>query len=57
MSDYHCLDIEFQNVDFSAYYIKGKTEISKVHHAHLTSKDNEIQPWLVLSPTTRNLVL
>jgi hypothetical protein len=43
MSDYHCLDIEFQNVDFSAYSIKGKTEVSKVHHAHLTSKDNEIE--------------
>jgi len=43
MSDYHCLDIEFQNVDFSSYCIKGKTEISRVHHAHLTSKDNEIE--------------
>ena len=30
MSDYHCLDIEFINVDFSSYYIKGKTEVSKV---------------------------
>lgn len=43
MSDYYCLDIEFQNVDFRTYPIKGKTEVSKVHHAHLTSKDNEIE--------------
>ena len=40
MSDYYYLDIEFQNVAFSSYYIKEKTEISKVHHAHLTSKDD-----------------
>ena len=43
MSDYHCLDIEFLNVDFNSYSIKGKIEVSKVHHAHLTSKDNEIE--------------
>jgi hypothetical protein len=43
MSDYHCLDIEFLNVDFNSYSIKGKIEVSKVHHAHLSSKDNEIE--------------
>lgn len=43
MSDYHCLDIEFPNVDFSSFYIKGKTEVSKVHHAHLTSRNEEIE--------------
>ena len=43
MSDYHCLDIEFPNVDFSPYYIKSKTVISQVHHAHLSTKDNEIE--------------
>ena len=43
MSDYHCLDIEFPNVDFSLYYIKNKTVISQVHHAHLSTKDNEIE--------------
>jgi hypothetical protein len=43
MSDFHCLDIEFPNVDFSPYYIKGKTEISKVHHAHLYTKQDEIE--------------
>jgi hypothetical protein len=43
MSDYHCLDIEFLNVDFSSYYIKSKTKISKVHHAHLYAKKDEIE--------------
>lgn len=43
MSDYHCLDIEFVNIDFSSYYIKGKTEVSKIHHAHLYAKKDEIE--------------
>ena len=43
MSDYHCLDIEFPDVDFSHYYIKSETEISKVHHAHLYAKKDEIE--------------
>ncbi len=43
MSIYHCLDIEFKNIDFSAYSTKGKIKVSKVHHAHLTLKDNEIE--------------
>jgi len=43
MSDYHCLDIEFLNVDFSSYYIKNKSEISKVLHAHLYANKDEIE--------------
>ena len=43
MSEFHCLDIEFPNVDFSSYYIKGNTEISQVHHAHLHTKQDEIE--------------
>ena len=43
MRDYYCVDIEFQDVDFSSYYIKGKTEISKIHHAHLYTKQDEIE--------------
>jgi len=43
MSDFHCLDIEFPDVDFSPYYIKSKTEVSNVHHAHLYTKENEIE--------------
>lgn len=43
MSEFHCLDIEFPDVDFSNYYVKSKTEISKVHHAHLFTRKNEIE--------------
>lgn len=43
MSNYHCLDIEFLNVDFNSFYINSEIEVSKVHHAHLTSKENEIE--------------
>ncbi|MBK8426977.1 MAG: hypothetical protein IPL27_13835 [Lewinellaceae bacterium] len=43
MSDYHCLDIEFLSVDFSKYGYPHKSEISKVHHAHLYTKKDEIE--------------
>lgn len=43
MSDYHCLEIEFINVDFSSYSIKSNTEISKSHHAHLYTSKDEIE--------------
>ncbi len=43
MSDYHCLELEFINVDFDSYYIKGKTKISKVFHTHLYAKKDEIE--------------
>lgn len=43
MSNYYCLDIEFVNVDFSSYYVKSKTEISKTHHAHLYANKDEIE--------------
>lgn len=43
MSEFHCLDIEFPDVDFSSYYIKGKTEIEKIHHAHLYANKDEIE--------------
>lgn len=42
MNDFHCLEIEFPNVDFSPYYIKSKTEISQVHHAHLYTKEDDL---------------
>ncbi|WP_190246193.1 hypothetical protein [Gelidibacter gilvus] len=32
MNEFHCLDIELPDVDFSPYYIKSKIEIDKVHH-------------------------
>lgn len=43
MSEFHCLDIEFPNVDFSQYYVNGKTEISQVHHTHLYARQDEIE--------------
>ena len=43
MSEFHCLDIEFPDVDFSPYYIKGKKEVDKIHHAHLFTRTDEIE--------------
>ena len=43
MSEFHCLDIEFPNVDFNSYYIKSKTEVNNVHHAHLKTTQDEIE--------------
>ncbi len=42
MSDFYCLDIEFPNVDFDPFFIKGKAEIEKVHRAHLFANGSEI---------------
>src|SRR5690554_6018548 len=43
MSKFHCLDIEFQNVDFDTYSIKAKTEVNKSYHAHLFPRNEEIE--------------
>ena len=43
MNEFHCLDIEFPNVDFSPYTINNKREISQVHHAHLYTSQDEIE--------------
>jgi hypothetical protein len=43
MSEFHCLDIEFPDVDFSPYYIKSKKKIDKIHHAHLFARTDEIE--------------
>jgi len=44
MSDFHCLEIEFPNVDFSKYgYPNKKSKISKVHHAHLLAAQDLIE--------------
>ena len=43
MSEFHCLEIEFPNVDFSPYYIKSKKEVDKIHHAHLFVRTDEIE--------------
>jgi hypothetical protein len=43
MNHFHCLDIEFPDVDFSQYGIVGKTEVKKIHHAHLYTNSDEIE--------------
>lgn len=40
---YYCLDIEFPEVDFKDFYLESKTEIEKIHHAHLYLKKDEIE--------------
>jgi hypothetical protein len=53
MSDYHCLEIEFPSVDFSKYgYPNRKTKISKVHHAHLYTKEDEIELRILFDEKT-----
>jgi hypothetical protein len=42
MDDYYCIDIEFPDVDFSLYGI-NQPEISKVYHAHLYTRKDEIE--------------
>lgn len=52
MSDFHCLDIEFPNVDFSKYGYPHSTKISKVHHAHLYVKKDEIELRILFDEET-----
>lgn len=53
MSDFHCLEIEFPNVDFSKYaYPNRKAKISKVHHAHLYTKQDEIEIRILFDDQT-----
>lgn len=44
MNDFHCLEIEFPNVDFSKYsFPNRKAKISKIHHAHLFTTQDLIE--------------
>ncbi|MGS2739980.1 hypothetical protein [Sinomicrobium sp. M5D2P17] len=43
MNEYHCINIEFRNVDFNPYYIKTKVKVSQSHHAHLYTGQEEIE--------------
>lgn len=53
MNDYHCLDIEFPNVDFREYsYPNTKGKISKVHHAHLYTRKDEIELRILFDEKT-----
>lgn len=53
MSDFHCLDIEFPDVDFSQYsYSNTKPKISNVHHAHLYTRKDEIELRILFEEKT-----
>jgi hypothetical protein len=53
MSDFHCLEIEFPNIDFSKYgYPNRKAKINKVHHAHLYTKQDEIELRILFDEKT-----
>ena len=42
MKDYYCFDIIFPEIDFDAYLPVG-SKVAKIHHAHLYSRENEIE--------------
>jgi hypothetical protein len=46
----YCLEVEFIDVDFNSYSITGKTQVSKVHHAHLDLSDNDIELKIFFDP-------
>lgn len=53
MNEYHCLDIEFLNVDFNKFgYLRRKVEISKVHHAHLYTTQDKIELRILFDEQT-----
>lgn len=53
MSDYNCLEIEFPTVDFGKYgYPNKKEKISKVHHAHLYTRKDEIELRILFDEKT-----
>lgn len=43
MREFHCLDIEFPDIDFSNYYIKTKIDIGQIYHTHLYINQDEIE--------------
>lgn len=44
MNDYYCLDLDFSDVNFSPYdYSYAQDEINKVFHAHLYTRQDEIE--------------
>lgn len=50
MAKNYCLDVEFINIDSSNFFMKGETKVSKVHDAHLTLSDNEIELKIFFDP-------
>lgn len=51
MNDYYCFDISFPSVDFDAYE-QGSEKTKSIHHAHLFSKENEIEIRICFEPRT-----
>ncbi len=43
MGDYHCIDIEFPEVDFNSYYIKSEVKMSLSYHAHIYTELDKIE--------------
>lgn len=43
MSEFHCLDIEFPDVDFSPCFDSSNTEVANSFHAHLYVFKDEIE--------------
>lgn len=43
MNEFHCLDVEFPDVDFSPCFESGNTEVAKSFHAHLYMSKDEIE--------------
>lgn len=53
MSDFHCLEIEFPKVDFSKFgFLDQNAKIRKVHHAHLYTRENEIELQILFDDKT-----
>lgn len=42
MKDYYCFEISFPTIDFDSFMSNSEKSIS-IHHAHLFSKENEIE--------------
>lgn len=51
MLDYYCLDISFPGIDFDVYE-QGFENVKSIHHAHLYSKENEIEIRILFEPKT-----
>lgn len=51
MSEVHCFEISFPNLDLDLYF-PGHTKVNAVHHAHLSCTENEIEIKIFFDPKT-----
>ncbi len=51
MHEYFCFDISFPSVDFDSYE-QGYEKVKSIHHAHLYSRENEIEIRILFEPNT-----